>query len=432
MKIYNLFPLLAGPVAQWTPHLERAAAMGFDWIFVNPIQATGRSGSLYSIADYFAINQALIDPASGLSPEAQVRAMTDEANRLGLQVMVDLVVNHCAYDSDLIQQRPEWFAYDGGAVAHPYCVQGDGSRVVWSDLARFDHHNSADADGLWHYTAEIVDYLIGLGFTGFRCDAAYQIPGPFWHKLISRFKDRDPDLVFIAETLGCSPDQTRETAAAGFDAVFNSGKWWDFESPWLLEQYELTRQVAPSIGFPESHDTERLFSETNGNIAAMKQRYLFAGLFSSGVLMPIGFEYGFRRRLHVVETRPEHWEEPAVDLTGFITEVNRLKSQYQVFQEESLTQPLAHGNPAILLLWKACQPGDRQALIVLNKDPHQRQPFYTDDLYRYVQAPPPLRDVSPEFPQAHVPTPFSFDLEPGMARVFVTGSSRVQIQRETA
>ena len=28
MKIYNLFPLLAGPFANWQPHLERAAALG--------------------------------------------------------------------------------------------------------------------------------------------------------------------------------------------------------------------------------------------------------------------------------------------------------------------------------------------------------------------------------------------------------------------
>ena len=35
MIIYNLFPLLAGPFAQWDGHLNRAAAMGFDWVFVN-------------------------------------------------------------------------------------------------------------------------------------------------------------------------------------------------------------------------------------------------------------------------------------------------------------------------------------------------------------------------------------------------------------
>ena len=50
-------------------------------------------------------------------------------------------------------------------------------------------------------------------------------------------------------------------AEAGFDYLYNSVKWWDFESPWLLEQYEAYRHIAPSIGFPESHDTKRLVTE---------------------------------------------------------------------------------------------------------------------------------------------------------------------------
>ena len=36
MIVYNLFPLLAGRFPGWVPHIERAAAMGFDWLFVNP------------------------------------------------------------------------------------------------------------------------------------------------------------------------------------------------------------------------------------------------------------------------------------------------------------------------------------------------------------------------------------------------------------
>ncbi len=44
MIVYNLFPLLAGPFPGWVPHIERAAAMGFDWLFVNPVQRPGASG----------------------------------------------------------------------------------------------------------------------------------------------------------------------------------------------------------------------------------------------------------------------------------------------------------------------------------------------------------------------------------------------------
>lgn len=137
-------------------------------------------------------------------------------------------------------------------------------------------------------------------------------------------------------------------------------------------------------------------------------------------MMPIGYEYGFRRPLHVVDTRPEHWEDPALDLTKFISRVNRIKSTYPVFQEESPVQTLEHPNPAVLLMWKAATASNEQALIVLNKDPWNRQHFHCGDLYRHVQAPPPLLDVSPEWPLDYLPTPFDFELAPGMARVMVT------------
>jgi starch synthase (maltosyl-transferring) len=419
MKIYNLFPLLAGPFSDWQPHLERAAAMGFDWVFVNPIQQPGRSGSLYSIADYFAVNKRLLKRGSRKAPETQVKEMTAQAERLGLRMMIDLVINHCAVDSKLVREHPGWFVRAGDRVANPFCVEADGNKVVWRDLAQFDHRHSPDLEGLLRYCGDIVEYLVGLGFTGFRCDAAYQIPTPFWRRLIERIQRKHPEVQFVAETLGCSPDQTKQTASAGFDYIFNSVKWWDFEGPWLLEQYELTRQMVPSIGFPESHDTERLYAESGSNVQVLKQRYVLSALFSAGVMMPIGYEYGFRRRLHVVETRPEHWEEPAVDLTDFIAKVNRIKSEHPLFLEESLIQHLDHPDPGILMLWKASTRGNGESLLVLNKDPWNRRHFYCDDLYRRIQAAPPLVDVSPEWPLDYLPTPFEFDLEPGMGRVMV-------------
>ncbi len=59
LRIYNLFPTLAGPVARWIDHLERIAAMRFDWVYVNPFHATGGSGSLYAVDDYLRLNPLL-------------------------------------------------------------------------------------------------------------------------------------------------------------------------------------------------------------------------------------------------------------------------------------------------------------------------------------------------------------------------------------
>jgi starch synthase (maltosyl-transferring) len=424
MLIYNLFPLLAGPVDQWEPHLARAARMGFDWVFVNPIQALGRSGSLYSIADYFAINEALLNPESKLDADDQVRAMAQTAKQQGLSLMIDLVINHCAEDSELLKSHPDWFVREHGRIAHPFCIEDNGNKVVWRDLAQFDHQSALrDADdpkGLLAYCVGMVEHLIGLGFRGFRCDAAYQLPTNFWRRIIEPIRAKYPDTVFAAETLGCSPQQTRDTASAGFDAIFNSAKWWDFHGNWLLEQYELTRHIAPSIGFPESHDTRRMFEEFEGNVDALRQRYLFTALFSSGVMMPMGFEYGFRKRLDVVTTRPDDWEQPNIDITDFISQVNAIKAEAPVFAEEGQLERLDYSDPSILVLRKHSINGPGKGLLVLNKDPWTRQRFYADNINHLIQSQLPLRDLSPDWPMEQLPSPFEFWLGPGMARVLVS------------
>ena len=188
MIIYNLFPLLVGKLSDWESHVERAAAMGFDWILVNPIQKLGRSGSLYSIADYFQINPRFVDLDSPLSPEDQVRAAVRAANRHGLRVMVDLVINHCAIDSEITRMHPEWFGRGpNDTIAHPFCME-NGKVVLWRDLARFDYERMSDPSGFYRFVYSIAEYLIQLGFEGFRCDAAYQIPSQFWHRLTSEVK----------------------------------------------------------------------------------------------------------------------------------------------------------------------------------------------------------------------------------------------------
>jgi starch synthase (maltosyl-transferring) len=421
MRIYNLFPLLAGTFTDWPSHVERAAEMDFDWIFVNPVQKPGMSGSLYSIADYFELNPRLVDSAAAIqNPEQQLRDAIEQAESKGMRAMVDLVINHCAVDSNLVGEHPAWFVRDAnGRVEHPFCNE-NGKKVVWGDLARFDHRGTSDPEGLYRYFYDVVDYLIGLGFSGFRCDAAYQIPGNLWQRLITEVKRRYPNVMFFAETLGCTPDKTRKTARSGFDYVFNSSKWWDFSSPWLLEQYNLTRETTRSISFPESHDTDRLFQEMGGNLEAMKQRYLFSALFSAGVMMPMGFEFGFRKRMHVVKTRAEDWEEPAVDLRDFIRGINAIKAQYPIFQQECPTKVIPYENPSILILWKASLETPEEALIVLNKDPWHHQHFYTERLDSYVQAGAPLVDRSPEYRLDYLPTPFNYDLRPGQGFVFVT------------
>ena len=50
-RIYNLFPLLCGSVRQWEDHLPRIAAMGFDWVYVNPCQTKAEMSAFVQSRD---------------------------------------------------------------------------------------------------------------------------------------------------------------------------------------------------------------------------------------------------------------------------------------------------------------------------------------------------------------------------------------------
>jgi starch synthase (maltosyl-transferring) len=392
-RIYNLFPLLAGPFPRWKGHLQRARAMDFDWVFFNPFHKAGYSGSLYSIADYYEFDPRLIDSSAG-PPERQFREMLDAARDLGLSIIMDLVINHTAFDSPLLAQHPSWYkrGRDGKPV-HP-SAREDNRVVTWGDLIEID--NSKDRDGLWTYWTDLAEHYAEMGIRGFRCDAAYKLPSELWRTLIEHLKRTHSDTVFFAESLGCPFAETVRLASCGFDFIFNSSKWWDFVAPWCLEQYRQTATLVPSISFAESHDTVRLAAELKGEREAVKMRYGFSAVFSTGVMMPIGFEYGFNRSLNVVETKPEDWEKPLWDISDYIGRVNRLKASRRVFNEEGPIDTLTVDNPRIFSFVKWSRDKREHALVVINKDTRAQQSFRLQSLGQFLAGTARIEDISPD------------------------------------
>ena len=170
-RIYNLFPLLAGTMPEWMPHLERARKMRFNWVFVNPFHLPGFSGSLYSIQDYYQFHPLVIAPEAGL-PHEQLGSVVERTHRLGMKIMMDLVINHTAVDSPLVQTHPEWYQKEkDGEILHPGAYE-DGHWVSWGDLASINNAGSPDRDNLWQYWRDLASHYARLGLDGFRCDAA--------------------------------------------------------------------------------------------------------------------------------------------------------------------------------------------------------------------------------------------------------------------
>ena len=137
-----------------------------------------------------------------------------------------------------------------------------------------------------------------------------------------------------------------------------------------MEQHERFRGVAPSISFPETHDTSRLAADTGGSEAIQRQRYAFAAALSAGVMLPLGYEFGFRKQVNVVHTMPSDWEVPAFDLRPFISRVNHLKLSTPALEGEGhLRTPWGLGGDVLLLERSLGGPGETPlvAWILLNK-----------------------------------------------------------------
>jgi starch synthase (maltosyl-transferring) len=352
-------------------------------LYLNPVNYPGFSGSLYSTKDYYRLNPAFSPDGSTEGSLMELVPVIRSIRECGLHPMIDLVINHTAFDSQLVHEHPEWYVRDvHGRIQHPFAVDPDDSSIktVWKDLAEIDNRGSSNREGLWEYWERLIETYLAIGFEGFRCDAAHQVPVQLWQFLIEKVRRVHPHVVFWAENLGCTVEQTRALREAGFQLFCNSSKWWNFQDSWCLDQHDEFGDL-PSISFPETHDTERVAKESGGSEVIQRQRYVFAAMFSTGLMMPVGYEYGFTKRLHVVETRITDWETPQFDLSSFIQAVNQFKMRTPLFQGEGSLTRIPVPSPHLLVLERSTEmdPGKR-VFIVVNTHPSRDQELSKDML----------------------------------------------------
>ncbi len=368
MFIYNLFPRLYGPFSRWIDDLDRIKDLGVDWIYVNPVSYPGFSGSLYSIKDHYKFNPLFLDPNSKKSPEEQFKDFIKACKSRGIKVIIDLVVNHTAIDSVLVEKHPNWYKRDeNGQIKRPGAWD-NGMWVEWGDLAELDNENSSDKRVLWNYWKDLIEWYIDLGIDGFRCDYAYNVPVELWEFLIKNAKSKKEDVIFLAEILGGPFDKNLEVAKSGFDYVFSSAKWWNFSDAWFIEQTREFSKYVKSIAFPESHDTPRLNAEYEEDLAKIKQRFIFTAFINEGLMIPVGFEFGFINKLDVVKTTPDWWEIPSYDISKFIKYIVEIKRKHTILSYDATSVDMLENSPDISMFVKRNKLTDQIALFVVNKN----------------------------------------------------------------
>lgn len=186
-------------MADWEKCLPKIAAMKFNWIYLNPIQASGFSGSLYSIKDYYQL-RPLFQGNNRERPDKLLQEFVQKSEQQNLSVMMDLVINHTAKDSPLVSQHPQWYYHEtDGSVRSPFVVDpSDSNKItVWGDLAEINYQSNPERENLLSYWKKLLAHYIQLGFHGFRCDAAYKIPGDVWAELIEFARQINPEIRFL-------------------------------------------------------------------------------------------------------------------------------------------------------------------------------------------------------------------------------------------
>ena len=413
LYIYNLFPRLYKNAGEWIKNIEKISDMGFNCIYINPFHYPGFSGSLYAPKDYYKYNPAFFTDEK--SEEDQLKDFLKACSENNIDVYMDLVVNHTSIDCVLINEHKDWYLLlENGEIKRPGAWE-NGKYITWGDLATFDLENSPDKTNLWQYLLDMCMHYADLGFKGFRCDAAYQVPTEFWFFLINSLRKKYPDIIFLAETLGCTPVQVQSISGCGFNYIFNSSKWWNFNEPWCLEQYSLTRNIAPSISFPETHDTQRLFDETGGNEVAFMQRLYFEAIFSKGFMITSGFEYGFRKKLSVTSTTPDDWENTGKDFTKKIKKILEIKNKIHTLNEESVIEVIDQPNWQNIFCFMK-EWDFQRVMIIINKDFENKQKFDFNNLNKLLKS-DRLVDYSPEKRISGFITSLNIELNPGEIKI---------------
>ena len=188
--IYEIFPRAfsaSGDFAGVTAQLDRLQQLGVNILWLMPIHPLGKLkskgtiGSPYAVRDYYGI-----DPAYGTADD--LHHLVSEAHKRKLKVIIDIVANHTAWDSNLMP-HPNWYRRDAsGAIIPP--------EPTWTDVAKLNYGNAE----LRRYMQDmLVHWLKDFDLDGFRCDVAAGVPTDFWEPVRDVLMKIKPDIVMLAE-----------------------------------------------------------------------------------------------------------------------------------------------------------------------------------------------------------------------------------------
>ena len=396
---YELFPRSTGgldadgnPVhgtwATTAAQLQRVADMGFDTVYFPPIHPIGEVnrkgrnntltaqdgdvGSPWAIGSEHGGHDAF-DP--NLGGEDEFLDMMDHANELGLEIALDFALQ-AAPDHPWATEHPEFFT----VLADGTIAYAENPPKKYQDIYPLNFDNAPEK--LYAEIYRVLMYWVDLGVTTFRVDNPHTKPVNFWHWLISKVHETDPDVIFLAEAF-TRPPRMYGLSKAGFSQSYT-------HFTWKTTKAELTDFAQLLVGVADV-SRPNLFVNTP-DILHESLQHGGPGMFAlraalAATLAPTwGVYSGYELYEHVAvtegseeylnsekyELRPRDYKAAASrgeSLEPWITSLNEIRRRHPALQQLRNIHFHHVDNPSLIAYSKIDPVSGDRVIVVINLNP---------------------------------------------------------------
>lgn len=345
----NTGKIIQGTLKTSMAGLERAAAEGFDIVYLPPVfpigvtNRKGRNNTLVAGPDDpgspFGIGSELgghdtVDPLLGTMDD--FKALCQRAHELGLEIALDFALQ-CSPDHPWVKAHPNWFRHKpDGSIAF-----AENPPKKYQDIYPIDFN--ADMPGIEKEVERIMNLWIEAGVTIFRIDNPHTKPVRFWQDVIAAVTKKHPEILFLAEAF-TRPGMMRALSYVGFT---QSHCYF----PWRNTKDELEEYLPVANGDDGYYQHNTFWPTTPDILTAYVRDNGVAGHCVRAVLAAMGSpSWGIYNGYELIENKQRPGFEEQIDNEKYEVKVRDWSKAKQYGVAEMLTalNKIRRAHPAAL------------------------------------------------------------------------------------
>jgi starch synthase (maltosyl-transferring) len=345
----NTGKIIQGTLKTSMAGLERAAAEGFDIVYLPPVfpigvtNRKGRNNTLVAGPDApgspFGIGSELgghdtVDPLLGTMDD--FKALCQRAHELGLEIALDFALQ-CSPDHPWVKAHPNWFRHKpDGSIAF-----AENPPKKYQDIYPIDFN--ADMPGIEKEVERIMNLWIEAGVTIFRIDNPHTKPVRFWQDVIAAVTKKHPEILFLAEAF-TRPGMMRALSYVGFT---QSHCYF----PWRNTKDELEEYLPVTNGDDGYYQHNTFWPTTPDILTAYVRDNGVAGHCVRAVLAAMGSpSWGIYNGYELIENKQRPGFEEQIDNEKYEVKVRDWSKAKQYGVAEMLTalNKIRRAHPAAL------------------------------------------------------------------------------------